>query len=60
VFTVFGLEVADGVVQAIRAAVNPDKLRHIGPVSDVARLSEKELPQHRGAGKKRVTRPKRA
>jgi RNA polymerase sigma factor (sigma-70 family) len=47
VFTVFGLEVADGVVQAIRAVVNPDKLGHLGPVSDVARLPEKELPQHR-------------
>jgi RNA polymerase sigma-70 factor (TIGR02957 family) len=47
VFTVFELEVADGVVQAIRGVVNPDKLRHIGPVSDVARLPEKELPQHR-------------
>jgi RNA polymerase sigma-70 factor (ECF subfamily) len=47
VFTVFELDVADGVVQAIRAVVNPDKLCHIGPVSDVARLPEKELPQHR-------------
>jgi hypothetical protein len=47
VFTVFGLEVTDGVVQAIRAVVNPDKLGHIGPVSDVARLPEKALPQHR-------------
>jgi RNA polymerase sigma factor (sigma-70 family) len=47
VFAVFELEVADGVVQAIRGVVNPDKLRHIGPVSDVARLPEKELPQHR-------------
>ena len=47
VFTVFELEVADGVVQAIRAVVNPDKLGHIGPVSDVARLPEKELPLHR-------------
>jgi RNA polymerase sigma-70 factor (TIGR02957 family) len=45
VFTVFELEVAGGVVQAIRAVVNPDKLGHIGPVSDVARLPEKELPQ---------------
>ena len=27
-----------GVVQAIRSVVNPDKLGHIGPVSDVARL----------------------
>jgi RNA polymerase sigma factor (sigma-70 family) len=51
VFTVFELEVAGGVVQAIRAVVNPDKLRHIGPVSDVARLPEQKLPhtqvQHR-------------
>ncbi len=47
VFTVFELEVAGGMVQAIRAVVNPDKLGHIGPVSDVARLPEKELPQHR-------------
>ena len=45
VFCVFELEVADGLVQAIRGVVNPDKLRHIGPVSDVARLPEKELPR---------------
>ena len=32
------LDVADGVVQAVRAVVNPDKLGHLGPVSDVARL----------------------
>jgi RNA polymerase sigma-70 factor (TIGR02957 family) len=38
VLAVFELEVAGGVVQAIRAVVNPDKLGHIGPVSDVARL----------------------
>ena len=47
VFTVFELEAADGVVQTIRAVVNPDKLGHIGPVSDVARLPEKKLPNHR-------------
>jgi RNA polymerase sigma-70 factor (ECF subfamily) len=41
------LDVADGVVQAIRAVANPDKLGHLGPVSDMARLPEKELPQHR-------------
>jgi nucleoside-diphosphate-sugar epimerase len=34
------LDVADGVVQTIRAVVNPDKLRHIGPVSDMARLPD--------------------
>jgi RNA polymerase sigma-70 factor (ECF subfamily) len=31
------LDVADGLVQAIRAVVNPDKLGHLGPVSDLAR-----------------------
>jgi RNA polymerase sigma-70 factor (TIGR02957 family) len=38
VVSVFALDVTDGVVQAIRSVVNPDKLGHIGPVSDVARL----------------------
>ncbi len=41
VVSVFELDVADGVVQAIRAVVNPDKLGHLGPVSDVARLLER-------------------
>jgi RNA polymerase sigma-70 factor (TIGR02957 family) len=35
------LDIADGVVQTIRGVVNPDKLRHLGPVSDVARRPEK-------------------
>ncbi|WP_082127102.1 RNA polymerase sigma factor SigJ [Allosalinactinospora lopnorensis] len=35
------LDVADGVVQAIHSMTNPDKLGHIGPVSDMARLPEK-------------------
>jgi RNA polymerase sigma-70 factor (ECF subfamily) len=43
VISVFELDIADGVVQAIRSVVNPDKLGHIGPVSDLARLPEKEL-----------------
>jgi SnoaL-like domain len=42
VVSVFELDVADGAVQTIRAVVNPDKLGHLGPVSDVARLPEKE------------------
>jgi RNA polymerase sigma-70 factor (TIGR02957 family) len=42
VINVFALDVAEGMVQAIRAVVNPDKLSHIGPVSDMARLPEKE------------------
>jgi len=42
VVSVLELEVADGVIQAIYGVVNPDKLRHLGPVSDLARLPEKE------------------
>ncbi len=41
VFSVIELDIADGVVQAIHGVVNPDKLGHLGPVSDVARLPEK-------------------
>jgi RNA polymerase sigma factor (sigma-70 family) len=40
VVSVIELDVADGVVQAVRAVVNPDKLGHLGPVSDVARLKD--------------------
>jgi RNA polymerase sigma-70 factor (ECF subfamily) len=39
VINVFTLEIADGRVQAIRSVVNPDKLGHLGPVSDLARLT---------------------
>jgi RNA polymerase sigma-70 factor (ECF subfamily) len=42
VVSVFALDVADGMVQAIRAVVNPDKLGHIGRVSDLARLPQNE------------------
>jgi RNA polymerase sigma-70 factor (ECF subfamily) len=28
------LDIVDGQIQAIRAVVNPDKLRHVGPVAD--------------------------
>jgi RNA polymerase sigma-70 factor (ECF subfamily) len=42
VVNVFELDIADGMVQAIRSVVNPDKLRHLGPVSDVALLPGKE------------------
>jgi RNA polymerase sigma factor (sigma-70 family) len=42
VASVIELDVADGVIQAVHAVVNPDKLGHLGPVSDVARLPEGE------------------
>jgi RNA polymerase sigma-70 factor (TIGR02957 family) len=41
VVAVFALDVADGLVQTIRSVVNPDKLSHLGPVSDVALLERK-------------------
>ena len=40
VFSVIELDIADGVIQAIHSVVNPDKLGHLGPVSDLARLPE--------------------
>ena len=33
VISVFGLDIADGQVQAIRSVVNPHKLAHLGPTS---------------------------
>jgi RNA polymerase sigma-70 factor (TIGR02957 family) len=42
VINVFALDIADGVVQALRSVVNPDKLHHLGPVSDEALKVRKE------------------
>jgi RNA polymerase sigma-70 factor (ECF subfamily) len=36
IVSVFSLDIADGVVQAIRSVVNPQKLRHLGPTSPLA------------------------
>jgi RNA polymerase sigma-70 factor, ECF subfamily len=41
VVSVWALEVVDGVIQAMRAVVNPDKLQHLGVVSDPL-----HLPRH--------------
>jgi len=62
VVSVVELDVADGVVQTIRAVVNPDKLGHLGPVSDVARLPEKKSARGSpatptGPGKRSGDRP---
>jgi RNA polymerase sigma-70 factor, ECF subfamily len=35
---VWSLEAAEGRVQCVRSVVNPEKLRHLGPVSDLLRL----------------------
>lgn len=42
---VTSLDIADGLVQAIRSVSNPDKLRHLGPVADPhARLQPPVAP----------------
>ena len=38
---VFVLDVADGRVQTVRSVINPDKLRHLGPVADVRGLARR-------------------
>jgi RNA polymerase sigma-70 factor, ECF subfamily len=49
--SVIALDVLDGQVQAIRAVVNPEKLRHLGPVSRAwpLRSSETRVGEHQGA-----------
>jgi RNA polymerase sigma-70 factor (ECF subfamily) len=42
VVSVLSLEVLDGVVQTVRGIVNPDKLAHLGPVSDLATLRPRD------------------
>ena len=34
VLNTWTLDVVDGRIQAIRNVLNPDKLRHVGPVAD--------------------------
>ncbi|WP_338700011.1 RNA polymerase sigma-70 factor [Streptomyces sp. Q6] len=34
VLNALALDIADGRIQAIRSVINPDKLRHVGPVAD--------------------------
>ncbi len=36
--SVMTVDVVDGLVQAVRSIVNPDKLRHLGPLADVRAL----------------------
>ncbi|MGD0067249.1 MAG: RNA polymerase sigma-70 factor [Streptosporangiaceae bacterium] len=43
IISVLALDIADGLVQTIRSVVNPDKLHHLGPVSDVALRGLRDL-----------------
>ena len=44
VVSVLSLDIADGQVQAIRSVVNPDKLQHLGPTSDLYLRTDRDLP----------------
>jgi RNA polymerase sigma-70 factor (ECF subfamily) len=35
---VITVDIADGAVQTVRSVINPDKLRHLGPLADRAEL----------------------
>ena len=41
VMYVMTLDIADGVVTTIRSVINPDKLRHLGPLADVRGLLQR-------------------
>jgi RNA polymerase sigma-70 factor (TIGR02957 family) len=43
VVSVFALDIADGLVQAVRSVVNPDKLHHLGPTSDLYLRPDRDL-----------------
>jgi RNA polymerase sigma-70 factor (ECF subfamily) len=51
--TVFSFDIADGAVQAVRSVISREKLRHLGPLADVAALQEElrsARPSARGSG----------
>jgi RNA polymerase sigma-70 factor (ECF subfamily) len=48
---VLSIDVTDGVIQTLRSVVNPDKLKHLGPVSDFLRIGPAD-----GDGQLRATR----
>ena len=39
VVSVWVIEIADGAIQTIRSVINPEKLRHLGPLADVRALA---------------------
>jgi RNA polymerase sigma-70 factor, ECF subfamily len=41
---VFSLEIVEGVIRTVRGVVNPDKLRHLGPLSDLAVIPNRAAP----------------
>ena len=41
---IFVLDIADGQVRTVRSVINPEKLRHLGPLADVPRLRRQLRP----------------
>ncbi len=41
------VDVADGAVQTVRSIINPDKLRHLGPLADVRALMHERTEKQR-------------
>ena len=42
---VFVLDIADGQVRTVRSVINPEKLRHLGPLADLPRLRRQLRPR---------------
>lgn len=47
VVNTLALDVLDGRIQTIRAVINPDKLRHLGPVADATAVLREAYQAHR-------------
>jgi RNA polymerase sigma-70 factor (ECF subfamily) len=41
IVSVFAIDVVDGAVRAFRSVINPDKLRHLGPVADLRAMARR-------------------
>jgi len=41
--SVMALQIADGKIEALHSVINPEKLTHLGKISDVARLPKRKL-----------------
>jgi RNA polymerase sigma-70 factor (ECF subfamily) len=44
VMAVMALDIADGQIQTVRSILNPEKLRHLGPVADMRALLDRRSP----------------
>jgi RNA polymerase sigma-70 factor (ECF subfamily) len=49
VANVFSLDIVDGVIQTIRSVINPDKLRHLGPLADVQGILQAAREERRNS-----------